>query len=144
MSSSCGPINNINGKACKGLIALPWKRPSQSNPEKFCRLKYEPYSTSEAYIICFFFSVKESLSLQRQFFSLILCTVISCPVCDVPAHIEYVLPASLRLESHSSASVILPKSTRYEENWHFPFDVFKYIQERFMKIRDKSKAVREL
>lgn len=48
MSSSCGPINNINGEACKGLIALSCKRPSYSNPEEFCRLKYEPKSTSNA------------------------------------------------------------------------------------------------
>lgn len=45
MSSSCGPISNINGKACKGLIGPPCKRLSYSNPEKVCRLKYEPCST---------------------------------------------------------------------------------------------------
>lgn len=61
-------INNINGKACKGLIGPACKRLSYSSPEEFCRLKYEPNSTSTGInYLAFLLLEGESVTLKAIF-----------------------------------------------------------------------------
>ena len=104
MSSSCGPINSINGKACKGLIGPPCKRLSYSNPEEFCRLKYEPCGASAGIKYLVFLLLEgEPVTLTAIFlFDPLYCNFIHSLQCTFPCR-ECVLLRTFTLTNHFSS-----------------------------------------
>lgn len=98
MSSSCGPINNINGKACKGLIGPPCKRLGYSNPEEFCRLKYEPCGTSAGINYLVFLRLEgEPVTLKAIFLFDPLCyNFIHSLQCTLPRRVFFSQPLVLK------------------------------------------------